>query len=117
MALAPITQNAGFIKKLSTTIFPTILTMSSFFDLKRGRLVAAAELWLVQGFPHPAMASKDIAGDFPLQDLVRCPGRKDSLGIPRMTDQEQRIRMGNSMHWCQIGSWFCFNLLCADKAL
>ena len=114
VCLCAVGQRSEFIKALATTAFPALLTKSKYIDLVQRRQVAAMELWLVQGFPHPSVPGLPdrLAMYFPAPALVNAAcGSDDSLSVAA-----QRRLTGNSMHWSQIGVWFFYNLLVCDAA-
>ena len=82
---------------------PTVCRSSRFYNVALDRPVLLQELWMVNGFPHPAAAQLLPATktDFPFPSLVM---HDDVKGVGKLSDSEQRHLIGNCMHVAAIGS-------------
>ena len=82
------------------------------FSMSLGRPLYLSELWLCQGFPHPACTaiSERLRGYFPFPNLVADTGDTGHDEVQRLSANGQRDLIGNSMHWAQLGSWLLYCL-------
>ena len=119
--LVNLRQNPAAINFPCPGVCQSLLRGSVLYDLRTRRVVTPEEHWLVQGFPIPCLAvSEEDSQWFPFPSLVRgCPSSTDEPIVETddeptvhpLTPDEQRSLTGNSMHWCQIGTWVFYNML------
>ena len=90
---------------------PTVCRSSRFFNLALDRQVLLQELWMVNGFPHPAAAQLLPATKnyLPPPSLVM---HDDVKGVGKLSESEQRHLIGNCMHVTAIGSVFLQHVAC-----
>ena len=121
VALANLAQLAEFMKVVNTTAAPAILRKSILFDLVTNSRLLVSELWLLQGFPHPAhvqdMSPEDIDRRIPFYRLLLPPrGLHDdndddgTSDFASLTLRQQMSAVGNLMHPAQVGAWVLFNI-------
>jgi hypothetical protein len=73
---------------------------NALFDIRSGRLTTIAELWLVQGFPHPDIAC--LAGqwqEWPFEASVQSASRRT------------QAQLASATHWAAFGAWFLYSTL------
>jgi hypothetical protein len=114
MAVVNVTQTETHSKTVSTKVMPTLLRRSRLVDIVKGRVIPAAEHWLIMGFPHPQLdgSTDHMAHFFPCPELVG-----DEHDQSHLSGSDQRALCGNAMHWSQVGVWFLFNLACTSKLI
>lgn len=107
MCIANVTQNEGY-GHLNTEVMPALLRRSLLVDLVRERPVAVAEMWLIQGFPHPDIDQLplEVRARFPFPKLVS--NTRDASSHLPLSKQIEMV--GNSMHLSQIGLWVLYNI-------
>lgn len=100
---------------IDTQMMPTLLPGSVLVDLCRERVIFAAEMWIMHGYPHPdfAQVSPSAARLFPCPELVQAD--QTCSKADHFNSAEQRRLVGNSMHWAQVGAWFLYNAACATR--
>jgi hypothetical protein len=111
VAIVNLSQRPEFFKMISTKCVPALLRRSEVYDLVRDRLLTVAELWLVQGFPHPELAKQEDVGwgRFPFQSSLAQSAHGDGqCGMVSLATQKSLI--GNSMHIAQVGVWILFSM-------
>ena len=106
IALVNVTQSESF-KTVKTDVVPALLRRTVLYDLRREKLILAAEHWLAQGFPHPLLLEgKGIreVNDFLFPASLLMLDKESEL--QPLSVAAQRSLTGNAMHWCAIGCWF-----------
>ena len=102
---ADLSQTPGFSKSVSSLMCPCLLRHTHLVDLVGQRDVQVPELFLIQGFPHPALVSKDDAKGFPFVCTDFLPETK----LKQM--------LGNTMHLSSVGDILGFMLAASSKNL
>ena len=97
-AIVDLRQNASHVQRFAYKAVPALLKGSMVFDLVSDREYSIAELWMVQGVPHPVAVRSDA------KLLERCcflPAI-DSSSPSVLPEASQRQMVGNAMHSVQI---------------
>ena len=110
-AIVNLKNKAKYEQFIATSRAQALLRSSVLYDLVQGRLLTAEELWLIQGFAHPAFESVGRArasSNFPVELGVR-ESFEDIVSVPH-----QKEMLGNSMHVSAMASWLLFALAIVD---
>jgi hypothetical protein len=112
VAIVNLSQRPEFINKISAKCFPALLRKSQLYDLVQERLVTVAELWLVQGVPHPQLVKQaDFGADrFPFHRFLAVSAHGDGRQCGMIPLGQQKSVIGNSMHIAQVGAWILFSI-------
>ena len=116
-ALADITQNANF-RAASTKCMPALLRKTKLWELVSDQAVGEVAMWLAQGVRHPQAVGvpPDLVSTSPFGNLLSQEAsqttkrRKKSSLAADAQELSAKVRaslVGNSMHVCQDGTWFC----------
>ena len=102
VSVGDLKQNYGSFGRLTNTKAPALLRESVLWDFVRDRPVVTEELWLLQGFPHPAL-------------VPSAPSQFSFLSTAAVTLEEQNVLLGNSMHLVQVAAEVLIALACTQK--
>ena len=105
--------NTSVYGTISTETIPTLLRNSCLYDLVSDKPVKLSTYWLAQGYPHPAVAcGSELRHPFGhLLSPTDTNGGGD--GDEPLSENEQRVLLGNGMHVAMVGSWLVYCLACS----
>ena len=107
-AIVNLSNTADFEKLVGDSRVKPLLKKSLLYDLVSKRPLLLSEYWLIQGFPHPSHAA---SGNLPPGLVARFPCAAAVLDGPEaLSDCDQKIILGNSMHLSAISAWVLYSI-------
>ncbi|CAE8668378.1 unnamed protein product [Polarella glacialis] len=111
-ALVSVTQTSCHNPTISTNSVQTLLRKTLLHDLVQNKQVTTAEMWLIQGFPRPGLqgVSELVSAKFPFPAAIAI--HPSQVGADsKLTVQQERSLIGNSMHVAQVGHFLLHSAL------